>query len=118
MFAEFFSLATYDMLAVIEGDRLGQMRTGAASGVATKHLARKDAMTAGIIGTGGQARTQLQAIAAVRKLSSVKVFGRDAARREKFAKEMSSRLGIEGTPVASSDQDSQEVAIICTATTP
>ena len=112
-----FSMESGELLALIEGDRLGQMRTGAASGVATKHLARKDAVTAGIIGTGGQARTQLEAIAVVRKLSSVKVFGRDAARREKFAKEMSSRLGIEVKPVASSAEATQEVAIICTATT-
>jgi len=84
-----FSTETGDLLALIEADTLGQMRTGAASGVATKYLARKDALTAGIIGTGGQAKTQLEAIGAVRKLTSAKVFGRDAERREKFASEMS-----------------------------
>src|SRR5713101_2725729 len=83
-----------DLLALIEADKLGQMRTGAASGVATKYLAQKDATTAGIVGTGGQARTQLEAIAAVRKVNSVKVYGRDAERRDKFASEMSSQLGI------------------------
>ncbi len=58
-----FSTETGDLLALIEADYLGQMRTGAASGVATKYLARKGADTAAIIGTGGQARTQLEAIA-------------------------------------------------------
>jgi len=106
-----------ELLALIEADKLGQMRTGAASGVATKYLAQKDATTAGIIGTGGQARTQLEAIAAVRKLSAVKAYGRDAERRDKFASEMSSRLGISVQSVASSAEATSDVAIICTATT-
>jgi ornithine cyclodeaminase/alanine dehydrogenase-like protein (mu-crystallin family) len=106
-----------ELLALIEADKLGQMRTGAASGVATKYLAQKDATTAGIIGTGGQARTQLEAIAAVRKLSAVKAYGRDAERRDKFASEMSSRLGISVQSVASSAEATSDAAIICTATT-
>jgi ornithine cyclodeaminase/alanine dehydrogenase-like protein (mu-crystallin family) len=106
-----------ELLTLIEADKLGQMRTGAASGVASKYLARKDATAAGIIGTGGQARTQLEAIASVRKLHSVKVYGRDAERREKFATEMSSRLGINVQSVASSAEATSDVAIICTATT-
>jgi ornithine cyclodeaminase/alanine dehydrogenase-like protein (mu-crystallin family) len=106
-----------ELLTLIEADKLGQMRTGAASGVASKYLARKDATAAGIVGTGGQARTQLEAIASVRKLNSVKVYGRDAERREKFASEMSSRLGISVQSVASSAEATSGVAIICTATT-
>ena len=112
-----FSMGSGELLALIEADKLGQMRTGAASGVATKHLARKDAVTIGIIGTGGQARTQLEGVAIVRKLTSAKVFGRNAARREKFADEMSSRLGIQVTPAASSAEAIKDAAIICTATT-
>lgn len=106
-----------ELLTLIEADKLGQMRTGAASGVASKYLARKDATAAGIVGTGGQARTQLEAIASVRKLNSVKVYGRDAERREKFASEMSLRLGISVQSVASSAEATSDVAIICTATT-
>ena len=106
-----------ELLTLIEADKLGQMRTGAASGVASKYLARKDAAAAGIVGTGGQARTQLEAIASVRKLSLVKVYGRDAERREKFASEMSSRLGISVQSAASSAEATSDVAIICTATT-
>jgi alanine dehydrogenase len=106
-----------ELLALIEADKLGQMRTGAASGVATKFLARKDATTAGIVGTGRQARTQLEAIAAVRRLVSVKVYGRDVGRREKFASEMSALLGIAVRGVATAVDATSDVAILCTATT-
>src|ERR1700751_2011383 len=112
-----WSSGTGDLLALIEADKMGQMRTGAASGVATKYLARHDAATAGIVGTGGQARTQLEAITAVRKLNAVKVYGRKAERREKFASEMWARLGISVQSVASFAEATSEVAILCTATT-
>jgi len=85
--------------------------------VATKYLARKDAATAAIIGTGGQARTQLEAMAAVRQLSSVKVYGREAERRENFAREMSAALKIPVQAVDSSSEATGGAAIICTATT-
>src|SRR3989449_1043646 len=61
-----FDVATGELVAVIQADRLGQQRTGAASGVATKYLARPDASTVGIVGTGGQAEMQREA-AAVRR---------------------------------------------------
>ena len=112
-----FSMESGDLLALIEADVMGQMRTGAASGVATKYLARTDANTAAIIGTGGQARTQLEAIAAVRKLERVRVYGREAERREKFAREMSASLGINVEPATSSAEATAEAAIVCTATT-
>jgi ornithine cyclodeaminase/alanine dehydrogenase-like protein (mu-crystallin family) len=100
----------------MEADVLGQMRTGAATGVATKYLARADAKTAAIVGTGGQARTQLEAIAAVRKLERVRVYGRDASGREKFAREMSAQLNVPVEPVASSEEATEPAAIVCTAT--
>src|ERR1700687_5172241 len=89
-----YEMATGDLLALIEADYMGRLRTGAASGVATKYLARKDARVAAIIGTGGQARTQLGAVAVGRKLKSARVYGRDPAERGKFCEEMSKRLGI------------------------
>src|SRR5260370_4242996 len=58
-----WSSGTGDLLALIEADKLGQMRTGAASGVATKYLARKDATTAGNLGTAGVARATLPELA-------------------------------------------------------
>jgi alanine dehydrogenase len=112
-----FSVESGDLLALIEADVLGQMRTGAATGVATKYLARADARTAAVIGTGGQARTQLEAISAVRKLERVRVYGRDADGRAKFATEMSAKLGIAVEPTASSAEATESAAIVCTATT-
>jgi ornithine cyclodeaminase/alanine dehydrogenase len=92
-----FSAESATLLAVIEADRLGQMRTGAASGVATRYLARPDADRVGCYGTGWQARSQLEAVCAVRRVREVRVYGRDAARRARFAEEMS---GVLGVPVA------------------
>src|SRR5215467_10457161 len=72
-----YEMASGDLLALIEADYMGQLRTGAASGVATKYLSRENSRVAAIIGTGGQARTQLEAVASVRKLDAVRVYGRD-----------------------------------------
>jgi alanine dehydrogenase len=112
-----FSMESGDLLALIEADMMGQMRTGAASGVATKYLARADAKRAAMIGTGGQARTQLEAMATVRRLEGVKVYGREAERREIFAREMSAKLGVRVEAVASSAEATAGAAIVCTATT-
>ena len=112
-----FSAQTGKALALIEGDVLSQVRTGAATGVATKYLANAGADTVGMIGTGWQAQSQLLAIAEVRKLKSVKVYGRDAAKREAFAQEMSTRLGVMVRAVGSSEEATGDVAIACTATT-
>src|SRR6202049_40527 len=72
--------ATGDLVAQIEADYMGQLRTGAASGVATKFMARRDARIASIIGTGGQARTPLEAIAGVRKMELGRAYGRAVSR--------------------------------------
>src|SRR3984957_12030286 len=71
-------------LATFEANYLGQIRTGAASGVATKYLAREDAAVAAIIGSGFQAATQLEAVANARKLREVRVWSRKPERREEF----------------------------------
>ena len=112
-----YEMTSGDLLAMIEADYMGQLRTGAASGVATKYLARENSRVAAIIGTGGQARTQLEAVSAVRKLESVRAFGRDAAKRERFCKEMSERLRITVTPCASAEEAVRGADIVCTATT-
>ena len=77
-----FQAKSGDLVALIEADYLGQMRTGAASGIATRLMSRADASKIGIIGTGLQARTQLQAITSVRKIESrprIQPQGRDIA---------------------------------------
>jgi alanine dehydrogenase len=112
-----YEISTGALLAMIEGEFLGQQRTGAASGVATKYLARPSARIAAILGTGGQARTQLEAVAAARKLASVRVYGRDPERRNKFCAEMSVRLGIPVHPAASASEAVRGADIVNTATT-
>jgi alanine dehydrogenase len=105
------------LLALVEADWLGQMRTGAASGVATKYMARADASVVGLIGTGGQARTQLVALCAARPMRRILVYGRDEARRQAFAAEMAARTGAEVTPVASAEEAVRAADIVVTATT-
>jgi alanine dehydrogenase len=112
-----FQAETGEMAALIEADYLGQMRTGAASGVAARVMAREDARTAGIIGTGLQARTQLEAVALARKLAKIRAFGRDVQRREKFAKEMTERLGIPVTAASSAEEAVRGADIVITSTT-
>ncbi|MGA9884928.1 MAG: ornithine cyclodeaminase family protein [Candidatus Acidiferrales bacterium] len=111
------SAETGDMAALIEADYLGQVRTGAASGVATKFMARPDARNAAMIGTGSQARTQLEALACVRKLERVRAYSRDPQKREKFAKEMSARIGLRVEAVASAEEAVRGADLITTATT-
>jgi alanine dehydrogenase len=112
-----YAMATGDLLAMIEADFMGQQRTGAATGVATNILARPDARVAAIIGTGGQARTQLEAIAEVRKLSTVRAYGRNPERRQEFAREMSGRIGVNVIAVESAAEAVRGADIVTTATT-
>jgi ornithine cyclodeaminase/alanine dehydrogenase-like protein (mu-crystallin family) len=107
-----------DLLCVMQADRLGQQRTGAASGVATKFLAREDASSVGIIGTGWQAASQLEAIAVVRngKLRIAKCYSRDESRRKSFAKEMTAKLGIEVRAVETARDAVRDADILVTAT--
>src|SRR5882672_4830909 len=111
-----FRSTTGEMAALIEADALGQIRTGAASGVATKYLANSNARTACIIGTGYQARTQLEAVAAVRRLERVRAFGRDPGRSEKFCREMSERIGVAVEAASSGEEAVKGAHIIITAT--
>jgi len=112
-----YEMASGDLVAMIEADYMGQLRTGAASGVATKYLARKNSQVAGIVGSGGQAKTQLEAIAQVRDLAEVRVFSRDAAKREAFAKQMTERIGVTVQAVDSPSDAVRSADIVCTATT-
>jgi alanine dehydrogenase len=112
-----YRIATGELLALIEAGRLGQMRTGAASGVATKYMAREDSAVLGVVGTGGQARTQVEAIAAVRKLERVRAYGRDPERRARFAKEMSAQLGMAVEAAESAEAAVREADIVVAATT-
>src|SRR5271154_4776848 len=111
-----FHTETGDLLAMIEANYLGQMRTGAASGVATRLMARADANTVGIIGTGLQAHTQLEAIALVRKIERIRAFGRNEERRTKFAHEVSERLKIPVEAADSAEAAVHDADIVVTST--
>jgi|WetSurMetagenome_2_1015567.scaffolds.fasta_scaffold01287_11 ornithine cyclodeaminase/alanine dehydrogenase-like protein (mu-crystallin family) len=111
-----FDGATGRPLAVMDGEYLTALRTGAASGLATDLLARRRADTVAIFGAGRQGRTQLEGVGAVRAIKQAYIIDPDAARAAAFAAEMSEQLGLKVDAAASTDVLS-EVDIICTATT-
>jgi ornithine cyclodeaminase/alanine dehydrogenase-like protein (mu-crystallin family) len=104
------------LLALMQGDLLGQMRTGAASGVATKYMAREDASEVGLFGAGKQARTQLLAVCKVRRIRQVQVYSRNEERRRQFAARLSEECQTEVTPVARPELAAAEKDIVITAT--
>ncbi len=107
---------TGELVALLEADYLGQVRTGAASGIATRYMARVDARRVGIVGTGLQARTQLEAMVAVRRIEQIRAFGRDPERRAQFAREMTERLGVPVESSGSAEEAVRGAHIVITAT--
>ena len=105
------------LLACMEAGRLGQIRTGAASGLATRYMAKEGASTVAVIGTGSQASTQLAAVAEVRNLSRVQVFSRREDRREEFARQSSERLNLEVIPSDSAQScvDGADIVVVITS---
>jgi ornithine cyclodeaminase/alanine dehydrogenase len=117
-----FQVGLYDgktgaLLALIQADYLGQMRTGAASGVATQYMARHDATEVGLFGSGKQARTQLLAVCKVRRVRRVQVYSPNEEHRRRFAQEMSELCGTEVEPVPRPEMAAEDKDIIITATT-
>lgn len=104
------------LLAVIGAGRMGQVRTGAASGIATKYMARENSSSVGIIGSGYQAETQLEAVCAVRDIKDVKVFSRTPQKREHFATTMSERLGVNVAAVDSKEAAADGMDILVAVT--
>jgi ornithine cyclodeaminase/alanine dehydrogenase-like protein (mu-crystallin family) len=82
-------------LAILDGESLTALRTGAVVGAATDALARPDAVVAAVFGAGVQARTHLEAVASVRRLRLARVFDMDPASAATYAREMTARLGFE-----------------------
>ena len=102
--------------AMIEADLFGQMRTGAASGLATKLLANPDARTLGVIGTGRQSRTQVVAVCAVRPIKRINVFARTPEHREAYARSLEKELGIEALPAPSAEACVGDANVVVTIT--
>jgi ornithine cyclodeaminase len=104
------------LAGVAVGSRLGALRTGALGGAAADAMARADASTAGVVGAGRQAWTQLWAVAAVRHLTDVAVFARDPGRRSAFAERAAAELGVPARPVASAEDAVRDRDIVVLAT--
>ena len=105
------------LLALIEADWLGGMRTGATSGLATAYLARRDSSTVGLIGAGRQATLQLVGVLEVRRIERVFVYSRRVVECDQFCQQMSRQLNIDVRPAASPRVAVEEADIVITATT-
>lgn len=116
-----FLLLLYDaegrLASVMEADTLGQVRTGAASGVATDLLARAGVTRLGMIGAGWQARSQLEAVCAVRPIADARVYARDAERLAAFCREMEPRVRAALHPAASARDAVEGADVAVTVTT-
>jgi ornithine cyclodeaminase/alanine dehydrogenase-like protein (mu-crystallin family) len=112
-----FDARTGRPLALIDGGTLTAMRTGAASGVATRLLARRDARTLAMIGTGGQAEWQVRAILAARPIERVAVYARSAESRSAFAERMADATGVDVVAVDSGEAAVREADVVACATT-
>jgi alanine dehydrogenase len=102
-----FSTDNGEPLAILPDGVMQRFRVGATSGLGIKYLARKNAKSIGIIGSGGQARTQLMAACHVRKIEEIRCFSPNRDRREAFCREMTSVLDVEVKPV-----DRPEAALV------
>ncbi len=112
-----YSAANGNLLAIIEADRLGQIRTGATAGVAAKYLARREAdIKVGIFGSGWQAETQLQALCAVRHVRAVKVYSRREDKRTEFARRMMEMLKVDVSACDDPQACAEDQDVIITAT--
>ena len=111
-----YSARDSSLKAMIEADHLGQMRTGAASGVATKVLAKPEARTLGVIGVGRQAFTQVAAVCAVREIEDIRVFSPTVARRDGFALRIERELRVAAAPVASAEAAVAEADVVIAIT--
>ncbi|HUG93537.1 MAG TPA: ornithine cyclodeaminase family protein [Planctomycetaceae bacterium] len=117
-----FHVAVYDaasgeLAGFLEADVLGQLRTGAASGVAAEYMARPDATVVGVFGAGRQARAQLKAVCTVRRIERAYVFSRSGERSAVFCEEMTELCATEVVPVPTPDLAAAEKDIVITATT-
>ncbi len=112
-----YDAANGQPLAVMEADYLGMMRTGATGGVAARWLAREDATVAGLFGAGWQARSQLEALCAVRPIKRCKVYARRAEKLSHFCTEMALKLGIEVVPAANPRETVEGSDVVVTMTT-
>jgi ornithine cyclodeaminase/alanine dehydrogenase-like protein (mu-crystallin family) len=109
--------ATGEHLSLMDGGALTAIRTGAASGLATDLMARSDAAAAAVFGAGVQGRTQLEAVCCARPIRCARVYDADPASADRFASEMTRRLGLPVERAADPAAALRDADVICTATT-
>jgi len=112
-----FDAETGEFKGLVISDLVGGIRTGAIGGVAVKYMSRKNSETVGILGSGLQARAQLQAVAAIRKIKMIKVYSPNPENRKNFVDEMSEKLGFTAQSVDSAKDAVKNTDILICATT-
>ncbi len=109
--------ATGTPIALLDGPTVTAMRTGAASGVATRLFARSDAEVLSVIGAGGQAEWQIRSVLAARPIRRVVVYARSRDARELFATRMEEATGVETVAAGSAEEAVRAADVLCCATT-
>lgn len=115
-FVLLYDMDTGALLAVMQANSLGRIRTGAASAVSARHMARADASVVGVLGSGFQAGAQLEAVCSARPITAARVFSPNAERRGAFARRMASALGIDVRAVDTPRQAVVDVDVLITIT--
>jgi alanine dehydrogenase len=118
-FVYLYSTDSGELIAMIEASGMGQVRTGAASGIATKYMAREDASIVGMIGSGYQASSQLEAVCKVHDIKTAKIYSRNQENRERLAEVMGRRLNIDVHVAESAEQsvDGADIVNVITSST-
>src|ERR1700722_13116822 len=111
-----FSSETGEPLAIFPDGVVQRMRVGAAHGLGVKYLAREDASTVAILGSGWQAGAQLMAVCAVRDIATIRCFSPNAENRDAFARQMHEALGVDVIPVAQPEEAITGADIVMCAT--
>lgn len=111
-----YCLADGELVAVLDGRLITDLRTGAASGVIARRVPVDEPVSVGLVGSGHQSRMQLESLASVYRIESVSVFSRSAENRERFARELSAQLGLRVTAVASAEAAARGHAVVVAAT--
>ncbi|MDX1483985.1 MAG: ornithine cyclodeaminase family protein [Alphaproteobacteria bacterium] len=110
-----YKTETGELAAIVQVFAMGALRTGAASGIATKYMARPDAARLAVIGTGRQARTQAEAVCKVRPITEIRAFSRSAENRARFCRDLGG-LADEVRETASPEEAVRDADIVVTAT--
>ena len=111
-----YDMDTGEPLAIIDANHLTALRTGACGGLAADLLAAKDADVLAVIGTGSEARSQVEAVCAVRDIRRVQAFGRDEQRRALFCDEIADRHHVEAVPMTDGRSALDGAQVIAVAT--